>query len=208
MQPWRHAKLTARLRDADWLDDLAIHEFVDSAKTACPDLRHRIVLHNSDLGVTLTEKAFPGRADCANIVRDHIRQDLGSIPTLVDWMATARRPFHVRWREPDDHDVTRDACDKLGLQDEAPVREVFGILTAATPFVQGHEAFGRALLMNNFGPALARRLLGPPRVIRQQDRKEVIFDASWVAEGIIAANFGHIPHLSDILAPFSGQYCK
>jgi hypothetical protein len=33
MQPWWHANLTARQRGADWLDDLAIHEFIDSAKT-------------------------------------------------------------------------------------------------------------------------------------------------------------------------------
>ena len=205
MQPWWHATLTARQRGADWLDDLEIHEFVDSAKTACPDLRHRVVLHNRDLGVSLAEMAFPERSECFHIVREHVRQDLGSIPSLLDWMATARRPFRVRWHEPDDHDAIREACEKLGLQDEAPVRAVFRILTAATPFVQGHDDFGRAILMNNFGPSLVRRLLGPPRAIRQQGREDVIFDASWVAEGIIVANFGHIPLLSDVLAPFSGK---
>ena len=208
MQPWWHSTLTARLRGANWLDDLEIHEFVDSAKTSCPDLRHRVVLHNSDLGVKLTELAFPERADCADIVSEHVRQDLGSVPTLTDWMATAHRPFQVRWHRPDDNDVVRDACDKLGLQDEAPVREVLEVLTTATPFVQGHEDFGRGILMNSFGPSLVRRLLGPPRVIRQQNQKEIVFDASWVAEGIIVANFGHIPLLSDILAPFSGRYPK
>ncbi|MGJ4999509.1 DUF6915 family protein [Bradyrhizobium sp. HKCCYLR20261] len=208
MQPWRHAELTARPRGADWLDDLSIHEFVDSTKTACPDLRHRIVLHNSDLGVVLTERAFPERADCADIVREHVRQDLGSVPTLADWMTTAQRPSRVRWREPDDQDVISEACDKLGLLDDTLVRQVLGILTAATPFVQGHEDFGRAILMNNFGPSLVRRLLGPPRAIHAPGRKDVIFDASWVAEGIITANFGRIPLLGDILVPFSGQYPK
>jgi len=208
MQPWWHAKLTAHPRGADWLDDLEVHEFIDSAKTACPDLRHRIVLHNSDLGVSLTEMAFPERVDCPHIVCEHVRQDLGSIPTLIDWMATARRPFRVRWKIPDDQDVVRDACDKLGLQDDAPVREVLRILNAAVPFVQEHEDFGRALLMNNFGPSLVRRLFGPPRTIHQQGRKDIIFDASWVAEGIIVANFGHIPLLGDVLAPFSGRFAN
>jgi hypothetical protein len=206
MQPWWHAMLTASPRGADWTDDLAIHEFVDSAKTACPDLRHRVVLHNADLGVKLTEMAFPGRADIAHIVCEHVRQDLGSVPTLIDWMATARRSSVVRLRVLNDKDVIRAACEKLGLQDDAPVREVLNILTAATPFVQGHEDFGRAILMNNFGPWLVRRLLGPPRTILQQGQKDVIFDPSWVAEGIIVANFGHIPLLSDVLAPFSGRY--
>jgi hypothetical protein len=206
MQPWWHAKLTARTRGASWLDDLAIHEFVDSAKTACPDLRHRVVLHNSDLGVSLAKMAFPERADCMHIVREHVRQDLGLVPSLTDWMATARRPLRVRWREPNDHDTIRDACEKLGLQDESPVRAVLAVLTAAMPFVQGNDDFGRAILMNSFGPSLARRLLGPPCAIQQQGREDVIFDASWVAEGIIVANFGHIPLLSDVLAPFSGQY--
>ncbi|MGE0056156.1 MAG: hypothetical protein AB7S74_18325 [Hyphomicrobium sp.] len=185
-----------------------MHEFIDSAKTACPDLRHRIVLHNCDLGVTLTKLAFPERPDCALIVCEHIRQDLGAVPALIDWMATAERPFRVRWRKPNDHDVVREACDKLGLHDEAPVREVLAILTAATPFVDEHEDFGRAILMNNFGPSLVRRLLGAPRVIHQQGQKDVVFDASWIAEGIIVANFGQIPLLGDILAPFSGRYSK
>lgn len=208
MQPWRHANLTARSRGAEWLDDLAIHEFVDSAKAACPDLRHRILLHNSDLGVTLTKLAFPGRTDCAHIVCEHVRQDLGSVPALIDWMATAERPFRVRWRRPNDNDVVRDACEKLGLQDDTPVREVLELLTTATSFVQGHEDFGRAVLMNNFGPSLVRRILGAPRAIYQQGRKDIIFDASWVAEGIIVANFGRIPLLGDILAPFSGRLSK
>ncbi len=68
MRPWQHAKSSAR-KERDWLIDLPIHEFMDSTKAACPDLRHRMILHNADLGPELTARAFPtattpGRSPC------------------------------------------------------------------------------------------------------------------------------------------------
>lgn len=204
MRPWWHARQSARRRSADWQEDLEIHEFIDSTKIACPDLRHRVVLHNSDLGVWLTEQAFPARNDCAAVVRQHVMEDLGAVPTLGQWMAKGQRPSRLRWREPDDEDVVRSACEHTGLVDASPVRRVLSLLTCAERFLSGQEAFGRGLLMNNFGPYLVRRLMGPPHAIQQEGRKTVMFDAAWIAEGIIIANFGRIPLLSEALAPFTG----
>lgn len=208
MQPWRHAMMSARKRSADWGDDLAIHEFIDSAKTACPDLRHRVVLHNSDLGVALAKRAFPERSDCAQIVSEHIRQDIGDVPRLADWMAAASRPFQLNWRAPDDEAIIQQACEKCTLKDDAPVREVMSILTMGVEYAAGDEVFGRAILMNNFGPALVRRLLGAARPVAIAEGQTSVFDPSWIAEGIIAANFGEIPMLGRVLAPFSGKYIR
>lgn len=206
MQPWRHAMMTARTHDADWADHLAIHEFIDAAKTACPDLRHRVVLHNGDLGVALAKLAFPERPDCEQIVQQHIKQDIGSVPRLVDWMASASQPVRLKWRAPDDEDIIRQACEKCSLEDDAPVRAVMSILTMGIEFTVGDEIFGRAILMNNFGPALVRRLLGPARLVTGAAGVDIVFDPAWIAEGIIAANFGCIPMLDKVLAPFSGKY--
>jgi hypothetical protein len=57
MQPYIHAQASARQSGRVWQDDLEIHEFLDLAKHACPDLRHRLLLHNSDLGSGLIAAA-------------------------------------------------------------------------------------------------------------------------------------------------------
>lgn len=66
MRPWQHARSSAG-KDGDWVADLPIHEFMDSTKAACPDLRHRMVLHNTDLGPELAARLFPERADARSI---------------------------------------------------------------------------------------------------------------------------------------------
>ena len=83
MQPYVHARASARRSGRAWQEDLPIHEFLDLAKHACPDLRHRILLHNSDLGPELAALAFPERADARQIVLSHVKQDLGWTPPLL-----------------------------------------------------------------------------------------------------------------------------
>ena len=86
MRPWQHAKSSAR-KERDWLADLPIHEFMDSTKAACPDLRHRMILHNADLGPELAARAFPGRSDARAVALRHVAEDLGCTPTLAEWLA-------------------------------------------------------------------------------------------------------------------------
>lgn len=203
MQPWRHAKSSARRFGGDWRDYLDIHEFVDFAKTACGDLRHRIVLHNADVGVALAALAFPDRAFCAEIVLRHIEEDVGRTPTLEEWMRTADRP-PPEPRRQDLAALTRAAADTIGLEDTGPIEEVLTLLSTPARLCS-HSHFAESLLMNSFGPPLIRRLLGPARAIERSDGTEVVFDPSWVAEGLIVAHFGRIPSLGETLAPFSGQ---
>lgn len=205
MQPWRHAKMTTKKCGADWRDDLAIHEFVDLAKTACPDLRHRLILHNGDLGPALAQLAFPDRSDCREVVLEHVKQDLGTVPLLVDWASTATRHMPSTWRMPDDEMVIEDACNSVGLEDDQPIRDVHSLLVKAVDYVAGDEALGRSLLMNSFGPLLVRTILGPARPLLGRGGRTVVLDPSWVAEGIIVANFGRIDTLSKILAPYTGH---
>lgn len=203
MQPWRHAKSSARRFGGAWQDYLDIHEFVDFAKTACVDLRHRIVLHNTDLGVALAERAFPGRAHCAEIVLRHIEEDVGRAPALDEWMRTADRP-PLSPRPPALAVLARAAAETIGLDDTAPVDEVLNVLCLPARLCSTSPS-ARFLLMNSFGPPLVRRLLGPARAVERSDGSEVVFDPSWVAEGMIFAHFGRIPSLGEMLAPFSGH---
>jgi hypothetical protein len=208
MQPWHHAQLSARRFGGDWTHYLDIHEFIDMAKVACPDLRHRIVLHNSDLGGALLRMAFPDREHCDAILAHHVREDVGGFPELAEWLSTAHR--NIRWpaRQPDIDQLIAAAAEKVGLEDPAPVKAVLNLLTLPGRLegAETHQAFG--LLLNGFGPVLVRRVLGPARAIRLSNGREVVFDPSWVAEGLIVAFHGRIPTLGETLSPFDGHLCK
>jgi hypothetical protein len=69
-----------------WPDALEVHEFLDISKTACADRRHRLMLHHVDLGAEICEQAFGARKDVAELVRQHVEEDLGRAATLADWL--------------------------------------------------------------------------------------------------------------------------
>ncbi len=89
MKPMVHARISAKKFGGVAEDYLAIHDFFDMTKMALPDIRHRMVLHNS-VGCYIAEKVFGHtitNSDNKTVhVRDvaeaHIIEDLGFIPTL------------------------------------------------------------------------------------------------------------------------------
>ena len=104
--PLVHAERSAKRWGGAADDYLKIHQWFDSAAVCVPDNRHRLVLHNS-FGILLAEQVFgPALVNSAgrrvfvrDVGRQHVREDLGTIPTLADclrdtplrpWMAGAR----------------------------------------------------------------------------------------------------------------------
>ena len=95
-----HAKATARHLKAGTPEDyLPIHKFIDSFKSANPDIRHRAFLHNS-MGPFIAEEVFGPQIEVEKwplgsgvmikvptreIVETHIIEDLGWIPSPADW---------------------------------------------------------------------------------------------------------------------------
>ncbi|HUQ69377.1 MAG TPA: hypothetical protein VM165_07640 [Planctomycetaceae bacterium] len=105
--PLVHAERSARQWGGTADDYLAIHNWLDSTKAHCPDVRHRLLLHNS-FGMLLAEQVFgpaitnsaERRAFVRDIAAQHILDDLGFIPTVAEclawlapepWMAGARK---------------------------------------------------------------------------------------------------------------------
>jgi len=196
MQPWRHAKLSAKRRGTNWRDELPVHEFLDSAKAACPDLRHRILLHNSDLGPALARLAFPEIENVETILRAHVEEDIRTYPRLANWLPET----HIckfRWRAPDDVALVKQITEFHDVEDPVHAQRVLDLLCLAEPCLPGRQHLARALLMNSFGPVLVRRIFGPAYSVGSR-----IIDPSWIAEGIIIASFGRIWSLSDILQGF------
>lgn len=89
MKPLIHAKNSVRKFGGMLEDYLPLHNWMDSTKAHIPDIRHRMVLHNS-WGIFLAEQIFGvyfKNADGRNIstrdvLEQHVKDDLGFIPTL------------------------------------------------------------------------------------------------------------------------------
>ena len=140
MRPWQHAKSTAG-RNADWRQYLPIHEFLDSTKVACPDLRHRMILHNVDLGPAVAAMAFPERNDARAIALQHVKEDLGGTPLLLDWIDTCDVS---KWPQPpyrrgsfEFDSIVRRIVHAQGLNREDDVRAVLDLLLVPVSVVKG-----------------------------------------------------------------------
>jgi hypothetical protein len=203
MRPWQHAKSSAR-KERDWLIDLPIHEFMDSTKAACPDLRHRMILHNADLGPELTARAFPDRNDARAVALRHVVEDLGTTATLAAWLAgcdLTRLPRPLFRRLP----LSLEPLPALiaaaqGLRDEDGPRAVVDLLLLPTRLA-GPGAL--SVLFNGFGPAIVRNVIGPPSAVHGRHVERVVFDPAYAAEMAVQWVFGTIPPLTEIVSAVS-----
>ena len=91
--PVHHAQSSAKRFGGTVEDYLPLHQFLDSSKGHFADIRHRAVLHNS-FGIYLAETVFgpmiettTGRQVPTRVIAErHVIEDLGTIPTLADWL--------------------------------------------------------------------------------------------------------------------------
>lgn len=94
MTPYEHCILSVKNFKGIPEDYLDIHEFLDSTKLHYPNWKHRCILHNS-FGMGLAEKFFGAviknshgiTISVREIVRRHIIEDLGFVPTIKDWLS-------------------------------------------------------------------------------------------------------------------------
>lgn len=206
MRPWQHAKASAARGGRLWTDDLAIHEFVDSTKASLADLRHRMVLHNDDLGPTLAARAFAAHPHAERVAREHAREDLGEDVSLRWWLARCdpTRLPRVRNRE-DHHALVARATARFGLDDDGPVRAVLAVLTLPEQLAPAHGSIARAVLGNDAGIAIVRAVLGPATELPAAQGRRVVFDPAFCAEGMIHWWFGRIPSLRELASALDGQ---
>ncbi len=95
--PLRHAESSARKFGGRPEDYLSIHRWLDESKAYFPDFRHRALYHHTAgsflaerlFGVSLTNsdtRVVPVRY----VGEQHLREDLGRIPTLQDWLVNLK----------------------------------------------------------------------------------------------------------------------
>ena len=89
MKPMVHARISAKKFGGVPEDYIEIHDFMDCTKMALPDVRHRMVLHNS-VGCYIAEMVFgytivnsdKKTVHVRDVAEAHVIEDMGFIPTL------------------------------------------------------------------------------------------------------------------------------
>jgi hypothetical protein len=95
--PYHHALSSQKKWGGKVADYLPIHNWFDASKAFLADFRHRALRHHAEgifwaeevFGVTITNsdgKVVPVRF----IAEQHVKEDLGWIPTLQDWFKNLR----------------------------------------------------------------------------------------------------------------------
>lgn len=92
MKAFNHCKSSVKYFGGEEDDYLKIHQWFDESKTHYADIRHRALRHHTQ-GIAECEEKFGvyiynsngNKVIVKSIAEQHIREDLGFIPTLQDW---------------------------------------------------------------------------------------------------------------------------
>lgn len=96
--PYHHALSSVRSWGGSIEDYLDVHAWFDGSKEILADFRHRALRHHAE-GIFMSERLFGTTLTLASgrqiptrwIGEQHVREDLGHIPSFADW-ARAIRP--------------------------------------------------------------------------------------------------------------------
>ena len=100
--PYHHALSSVQKWGGCVEDYQPIHDWFDESKAHMADFRHRALRHHTE-GIFMAEKIFgttitnsAGRVVPVRYIGEqHVKEDLGLIPTIADWFSCIR-PEH-RW---------------------------------------------------------------------------------------------------------------
>lgn len=95
--PYHHALSSVRKWGGTADDYIAVHSWFDESKMILADFRHRALRHHAE-GIFAAERVFgatitvsTGRVVPVRFIGEqHIREDLGRIPSFADWARTIR----------------------------------------------------------------------------------------------------------------------
>ena len=113
--PLVHAESSAKKFGGKPEDYLAIHNWFDESKAYFADFRHRALRHHAE-GIFLAEKLFGvaivnsdgKRIPVRYVGEQHVREDLGRIPTVQDWLLEIRPQRWMYGQRPDDETTARE----------------------------------------------------------------------------------------------------
>ena len=93
MHPYHHALSSVKKWGGKVEDYLPVHNWIDESKSHIADVRHRALRHHAQ-GIFWAEEVFGETITNADgkvvpvrfIGEQHVREDLGWIPSLKDWL--------------------------------------------------------------------------------------------------------------------------
>jgi hypothetical protein len=95
--PYHHAVSSVRRHGGSVEDYLPLHSWFDESKLIVADFRHRALRHHAE-GIFMAEKLFGTTLTLSTgriipvrwIGEQHVREDLGRIPSFADWVRAIR----------------------------------------------------------------------------------------------------------------------
>jgi hypothetical protein len=95
--PFHHAVSSTKKWGGEPEDYQEIHDWFDESKAFFPDFRHRALRHHAE-GIFLCERIFGNTITISTgrripvrwIGEQHVREDMGRIPTAQDWLECMR----------------------------------------------------------------------------------------------------------------------
>ncbi|QOT74529.1 hypothetical protein H5V43_21910 (plasmid) [Sphingobium fuliginis] len=204
MNPFDHARSSARIHGGRWQDYHALHAWFDASKATHCHFSHRALRHHHE-GIAEAEMLFGlaiRNADGAlvsleAVARQHIEEDCRYLPAAADWLADFDMPDWFTRPSPDPFNLARTSALRFGgeLDSYLPLHQWF---LATRDWVDGpahfffrHHAFGIYEAEHRFGPAIDNGSGGiATRVVAEQHVRSIL---------------GRLPAAPDVLRRLKGQ---
>jgi len=124
--PYHHAESSVLKWGGDVKDYVAIHSWFDESKAYMADFRHRALRHHTE-GIFMCESIFgitvvnsQGRKVPVRFIGEqHVKEDLGWIPTMQDWFKNIKTESWMMKRGTNVSEDVKKARESNGAQTEA-----------------------------------------------------------------------------------------
>lgn len=188
MNPFDHARSSARLHGGCWSDYHPLHAWFDLTKSAHCHFTHRSLRHHRE-GIVEAVRVFgPSIRNSDGVLvatetvaRQHVEEDCRGMPNASDWLEGYDPPAWLRVPLPDAADLARMSALRFGGDPETylPLHEWFLAtrLWSDSPahLIFRHQAFGIHETESRFGPALADGAHAvPTRVVAERHVRSVL----------------------------------
>lgn len=205
MNPYDHARSSARRFGGRWQDYQPIHDWFDSSKAALCHFLHRALHHHRE-GVAEAVDRFGPRVALADgktvstqdVANQHVEEDCRRLPAAADWVRGFALPDWWPAVAPEAEALAAASARRFGGTAETYLPLHRWLLATAgwdagpAHFVFRHHAFGLFEAERRFGAALVGHGTAVPTRV--------------VGEHHIRIVFGRVPPACDLLRRLKGEH--
>jgi hypothetical protein len=204
MNPYDHARSSARRHGGAWTDYHPLHGWFDASKATLCHFTHRAIHHHHEgvaeavrmFGPTVRNKAGD-EISTETLAIQHIEEDCPFVPSAADWLVDFRAPDWLPSTWPGPDELAAASARRFGGTSKyyLPLHHWFLETSAwaegSAHLLFRHHAFGIFEAEQLFSPAIGNGSGAmPTRVIAEQHVRTVV---------------GRIPSAADYLRRITGQ---